>query len=52
MRKAYEAPAAKLTGLAALEDLAVVIDFDSLINHKTGPDTGAVPSGEDIHLPE
>lgn len=52
MKKLYQTPTAKLTGLAAVEDLAVIIDFDELLNHKTGPDAEVVPSGEDINIPE
>ena len=52
MRKAYETPAAKLICLAAVEDLAVIIDFDDLLLQKTGPDAEVVPSGEDVNIPE
>ncbi len=52
MKKIYQAPTAKLTGLAAVEDLAVIIDFDDLLLQKTGPDTEAVPSDGDINIPE
>jgi hypothetical protein len=52
MKKMYETPAAKLTGLAATEELANVFDFDELLSLKTGPGTAIDPSGEDINIPE